>query len=68
MSRTIRRDDRCHKDVRDGEQTSHHWKKENKYIRIQHAREVRRETKRALEQGEHDVLPDYPHTSGWETH
>jgi hypothetical protein len=67
VARTYRRDDREGTAVRDGKRTSHYWRKECKEVRVRHARDTRHETRQAIHQGDFDSLPDYPHTSGWET-
>lgn len=68
MAHTYRRDDRKGKIVRDGEHNSHYWRKECKGVRVRHARDTRHATRQAIQKGDYDDLPDYPHTGGWETH
>ena len=67
MARTYRKDHRESKAIRDGDRNSCYYRKENKEIRVRHARDVRHTTRQALHQEDYDDLPDYPHTSGWET-
>ena len=68
MGKTYRADSKESKMVHDGVKTSTYYRRESKEVRIHHARDVRRETKHALRDGEFELLPNYPHTSGWETH
>jgi len=68
VARTYRNDDREGKAIRDGERNSHYWRKECKGVRVRHARDTRHATKHAIRQEDFDNLPNYQHTSGWETH
>lgn len=44
------------------------YSKESKANRKSQARNIRRETKQALQAGELDKLPSYTKTQGWMTH
>jgi hypothetical protein len=69
MGKTFRRDERKDEYLRDGAYNSHKDRKELKRLRKEHIRKTRRDTKHGLQDfdPEGDVLPDYPHTSGWES-
>jgi hypothetical protein len=68
MARTYRRDDKRGKIIADGEDNDHRYRKEGKHTRDRHVREVRHSTRQAIREFDEDItiLPDYPHTSGWE--